>query len=153
MTIFPVYVEQLLVLGNLLDGVAAQLGIAYRPDDDAHVRHVIRSVIAPYFARWDDESKQHARNALALVLAEDEEQWLVDAWEADLPPVSLPSWPLRFAELLWGELFGDDDPEQVVPVDADVEVDADPTACNRMRVSPAQAPEISAGVLDLPSSA
>lgn len=150
MTIYPVYVEQLLVLGNIPDDQAVELGIAYRHDNDDHVRHVIASVIAPYFSRWDDESKAHARSALALVLAEDEEQWFVDAWEADLPPVSLPSEPLRFAQLLWEQLFPGDDPEAVVPVDADVVVDADPTACNRMRVAPTDGPEIAADLLDLP---
>jgi hypothetical protein len=144
------YVEQLLVLGNIPDEQAAELGIAYDPNDERHIRHVIRCVIAPYFARWDTTSQNEARTTLAEVIVSEEDEWLIDAWEADLPPVDLPDEPLRFVTILWDELFGGQDPAE--HVDHEAEVDADPTVCNRMRVTAADGPEIAPDLLELLSA-
>lgn len=145
------YGEQTLVLGNIPDEQAVHLGYLYHPNDDEHVRHVIRCVIAPYFARWDDESKAEARKLWAEVIVKREEEWLILAWEADLPPVNLPDEPLRFAQILWEELFPGEDPQDHVPP-PDAEPDPAPTSCNRMRVTPPEGPEILPNLLDLPRS-
>jgi hypothetical protein len=145
------YAEQLLVFGCVPDDIAAQFGLAYDSDDDRDVRHAIRCIVAPYFARWDDESKAEARKVWAELLISGDDEWLADAWEADLPPVDLPREPLRFAQLLWEELWPGEDPATYHEPDA--EIDPDPTACNRMRVAPARGPEIAPDLLDLPSRA
>lgn len=143
------YGEQLLVFGNLPEDLAAEFGLAYQSCDDRDVRHAIRCIIAPYFARWDDDSKAEARKVWAEVLVGREEEWLTIAWEADLPPVDLPREPLHFAELLWEELWPGEDPAAYVEPNS--EIDPDPTACNRMRVAPADGPEIAPNLLPLPS--
>lgn len=79
---------------------------------------------------------------------------LGDEWntaEADLPPFDLTDPPRRFFELLWLELFGDTKPEEVVPDISDTEVDFDPTACNRMRIAPSDAPDVPPDLLPVPS--
>lgn len=146
--VYTAFGEQLFNLGGIPDQQAAELGIAYDPEDERHMRHVIRCVMAPYFHRWDKHSQQALRPVLAEVIVEHDAEWLGNAWEADLPPVSLPSDPVRFIQVLWDELWPGEDPAAYVLPDA--EVDADPTICNQMRVAPAKAPEVCLDLLDLP---
>lgn len=65
------------------------------------------------------------------------------------PPVNLPREPLRFAQILWEELWPGEDPSS--HYDPTAQVDPDPTACKGMRVAPAQESEITPNLLDLPS--
>ena len=135
-TVHPVYLDQLIVVGELDDHEAAELALRYDPNDETHMRALIRAVITPYFQRWDDDSKTEVQRVLALSLLDPSETYFAGVWEGDLPPVDLPDPPSRFFRLLWDELFGDTSPAAVLPDWQDVQIDTDPTACNRMRVAP-----------------
>lgn len=150
MKLYPIYAAQALNLGSLSDELESQLGLKVNPANDEHLRHVIRVMIAPYVARWDDESKLHLQRILALGLESHEEEWFVGLWEGDLAPFDLTSPPHHFFELLYEELFGDRDYTAVVPDVDDTELDWDPTACDRMRVAPTVAPEVPDDLLALP---
>lgn len=78
-------------------------------------------------------SRRHGQWALAAALIDDDPEWMNDIGEADLPPVDLTDPPRRF-ELLWDELFGDVAPRGVLPDFETVEIDAELTAYNTMRV-------------------
>lgn len=145
------YGEQLLIFGCIPDDLAAEFAAAYDPDDEAHIRHAIRCVIVPYFRRWDPPSQAEARKVWAEVLANREEEWMLGAWEADLPPIDLPRKPRRFAKILWDELWPGDNPRKFVTRGS--EIDPDPLACNDMRVAPADGPEIDPDLLNLPGRA
>ncbi len=150
MKLYPIYGEQVLNLGSLPDALTSQLGLRVDPDNDAHLRHVITKVIKPYFERWDDDSKRELQWTLAVVLVDDDTDWMIDAWEADLPPFDLPDPPRHFFELLYEELFGDTAFEGVVRSLKNLDIDDDPTACNRMRVAPSDEPDIPDDLLPLP---
>ena len=151
MNFFPIYAEQVLNLGSLPDQLESDLGLAVDPRNDDHLRHVIRKVIAPYFARWDEESQHHLQRILALGLLQNDEVWFTRVWESDLPPFDLTDPPRHFFELLWDELFGATRPEEIVVDITSAEIDFDPTACNRMRVAPSDSPDFPPDVLPVPS--
>ena len=150
--VFPIYAAQVLNLGSLSDDLESELGRTVDPANDEHLRHVIRKMVAPYFERWDDQSKLHLQRILALGLLESHEQdWFVGLWEGDLAPFDLTDPPHHFFELLYEELFGDRDYDAVIPDINDTELDFDPTACNSMRVAPSDAPDLPPDLLPVPS--
>lgn len=77
--------------------------------DEPSMRNLIRAELLPHIRRWDDETIDRLRTALALALKE--EIWPRRTLESYYSPVAFPEYGEKFFWLwVWDELFHDDLP-------------------------------------------
>lgn len=79
------------------------------PADDASLRRVIVQDMVPYVATWDDQHRERAKVALQFALTFGTEWFFQRCFDSSLPPFETPVPARRLFEIVWNELFGEQD--------------------------------------------
>jgi len=78
------------------------------PNEASEVKQVIRSILKPYFERYDQKSMDKARDSLSYYLSKDNTDF-DRIFYSNLLPFNAPDDPRTFFVWLWDELFGASD--------------------------------------------
>ncbi len=78
------------------------------PDNEQEIKNVFKEWTKPTFSKWDDSSKEIAKNSLRYFLSKNDTDW-VRVFDASLFPFEHPSIARNFFVWLWEEYFPNED--------------------------------------------
>lgn len=135
-TVNGYFVERLLGPFTMMTDAERVENSSVEPGDEREVRGVIRSLLKPYFLRFDSRSQEIVKDSLRYLLATDYEHF-EDLFEMSMPPFDPPpEQPRLFFVWLWEELFGPEGYE--LEEGEEYVVNHEIHAPNRIRLAPAE---------------